>query len=115
MRLSRLVPCTLLAALLAGAATAACVTDDTGAKVCLDAPPRRAVSLYGAFTETLAALGAADTLVARTKSDDSVPALVRLPVVGTGLRPNVEYLLALRPDLVVSRGGKAASAPRTLR
>ena len=28
---------------------------------------------------------------------------------GTGLRPNVEYLLALRPDLVVSRGSRAAS------
>ncbi|MBI5017652.1 MAG: ABC transporter substrate-binding protein [Deltaproteobacteria bacterium] len=107
MRRTPLVFFVLAAALVAGPARAACVTDDTGTRVCLDAPPRRAVSLYGAFTETLAALGAADTLVARTKNDDSVPAVAKLPQVGTGLRPNVEYLLALRPELVVARGGKA--------
>jgi iron complex transport system substrate-binding protein len=32
-----------------------------------------------------------------------------LPSVGTGLRPDVEYLLALRPDLVISRAGRASS------
>jgi iron complex transport system substrate-binding protein len=108
VKLSLLLACALAAAPISGTAHAACVTDDTGTKVCLDAPPQRAVSLYGAFTETLAALGAAGTLVARTKNDDSVAQVARLPVVGTGLRPNVEYLLALRPDLIVSRGGKAA-------
>lgn len=88
---------------------AACVTDDTAQKVCLDGPPKRAISLYGAFTETLAAMGAANTLVARTKSDDNVSELAKLPSVGTGLHPNVELILAMKPDLVISRGGKAAN------
>lgn len=98
----------LLSLFAAAAAQAACITDDTNQKICVDAPPKRAISLYGAFTETLSSLGAAPTLVARTKSDDNVAAVAKLPSVGTGLRPNVELVLALKPDLVVSRSGKAA-------
>jgi iron complex transport system substrate-binding protein len=92
---------------------AACITDDTGVEVCLNGAPQRAVSLYGAFTETLSALGAAGTLVARTKNDDTIPEVAKLPSVGTGLRPNVEYLLALRPELILSRSGRAASEALT--
>lgn len=106
-----LLAAALVAALVgapAGPAGAACVTDDTGTEVCLDHPPTRAVSLYGAFTELLWEVGAGPTLVARTKNDDTIPAVRELPSVGTGLRPNVEYLLAVRPDLVVSRAGHAA-------
>ena len=104
----RAVPLLLLLALAAMPAGAACIEDDTGTRVCLEGAPRRAVSLYGAFTETLSALGAAQSLVARTKNDDTVPEVAKLPSVGTGLRPNVEYLLALQPDLVLCRSGKAA-------
>jgi iron complex transport system substrate-binding protein len=89
-------------------ARAACIVDDTGTRVCVKEPPRRAVSLYGAFSELLAALGAAESLVARTRNDDTVPQVARLPSVGTGLRPDIEFLLALKPDLVVSRSGRAA-------
>lgn len=99
--------------LLSSLANAACVTDDTGEKVCLDAPPKKAVSLYGAWSETLNELGAAGSIVARTKSDDTVPALAALPVVGTGLRPNAELVLALGPDIVVARGSKAGSEALT--
>ncbi|MEW6486527.1 MAG: ABC transporter substrate-binding protein [Thermodesulfobacteriota bacterium] len=87
---------------------AACVTDDTGAQVCLPAPPARVVSLYGAFTELLWELGMGGALVARTSNDDTIPEVAALPSVGTGLRPDVEHLLARRPDLVVSRGGRAS-------
>jgi iron complex transport system substrate-binding protein len=94
-------------------ARAVCIADDSGIDVCLDASPSRVVSLYGAFTEILWEIGAGETLVARTKSDTTIPAVAELPSVGTGLRPNVEYLLALRPDLVVSRASRAASAALT--
>ena len=87
---------------------AACVVDDTDTEVCLEAPPARVVSLYGAFTELLWEIGAGGSIVARTKDDTTVPAVAQLPSVGTGLRPDVELLLALRPDLVVSRGSRAA-------
>jgi iron complex transport system substrate-binding protein len=100
--------------LLSVSAQAACITDDTGEKVCLDAAPTRAVSLYGAFTETLWAVGAGQTLVAKTKSDDTIPQMSALPSVGTGLKPDVEYLLALKPDLVLSRAGKATGETLTM-
>lgn len=101
------VSATLLAA-GAEPSQAACVTDDTGTEVCLDASPARVVSLYGAFTELLWDLGMGGALVARTSNDDTIPEVAALPSVGTGLRPDVEHLLARRPDLVVSRGGRAS-------
>jgi iron complex transport system substrate-binding protein len=91
-------------------AFAGCINDDTGVEVCLDGPPTRVVSLYGAFTETLWELGAGGAMVGRTKNDTTIGELAELPVVGSGLRPDVEYLLALRPQLVISRASKAAGA-----
>lgn len=93
--------------LLPQLAFAACITDDSGEKVCLDAAPLKAVSLYGAWSELLWELGAGQSIIARTKSDTTIPQMEKLPVVGTGLRPNLEYVLALAPDLVLARGGKA--------
>jgi len=49
----------------------------------------------------LVALGLGPQVVARTKGDDC---LKGLPTVGTHLQPNVEMILALRPDLVVQGG-----------
>jgi iron complex transport system substrate-binding protein len=77
------------------------VTDDRGVAVTLAAPPQRIVSLYGGLTEILRALGAADRVVARIQGDETVPGV---PTVGTHLQPNVEMILALKPDLVVQGG-----------
>lgn len=99
--------------LIPSLAFSACITDDVGEKVCLDAPPARVVSLYGAFTELVVELGAGASIIARTKSDDTLEELKDAPVLGTGLRPNVEYIMALRPDLIISRGGKSASEALT--
>ena len=46
-------------------------------------------------------LGLGQLIVARTQGDDS---LKGIPTVGTHLQPNVEMILALRPDLVVQGG-----------
>lgn len=88
---------------------AACITDDTGLEVCLEKPPARIVSLYGAYTEILHKTGLGPAIVGRTKNDTTVPGTENLPVVGTGLKPNVEYIMALKPDLVLARGGKAGA------
>jgi len=77
------------------------IQDDRGHTVSLAAAPRRIVSLYGGLTETLVALGLGQLIVARTQGDDS---LKGIPTVGTHLQPNVEMILALRPDLVVQGG-----------
>jgi cobalamin transport system substrate-binding protein len=86
---------------------AAQITDDRGAAVTLAAPPQRIVSLYGGLTEILGALGAADRVVARIQGDETIKGI---PTVGTHLQPNVEMILALRPDLVV-QGGVAKGMP----
>jgi iron complex transport system substrate-binding protein len=83
------------------------VKDDQGRAMHLSAPPERIVSLYGGLTEILQALGLASRVVARTQSDETLPGL---PAVGTHLQPNVEMIVALRPDLVV-QGGVSKGMP----
>jgi iron complex transport system substrate-binding protein len=77
------------------------VRDDRGQAITLAAPPQRIISLYGGLTETLAALGLANHIVARIQGDAT---LQNIPTVGTHLQPNVEMILALKPDLVVQDG-----------
>ena len=80
----------------------------TGAPPCtLAAPPQRIISLYGGLTEILSALGVADRVVARIQGDETIKGI---PTVGTHLQPNVEMILALKPDLVV-QGGVAKGMP----
>lgn len=82
-------------------AAAAAVVDDAGSEVRLSRPPTRIISLIPAVTELVVALGVADRLVARTEYDHD-PALARLPSVGEGLTPSVEWLVRLHPELVVA-------------
>jgi len=86
---------------------AAEITDDQGATVSLAAPPQRIISLYGGLTEILSALGVGNRIVARTQGDETIKGI---PTVGTHLQPNVEMILALKPDLVV-QGGVAKGIP----
>ena len=86
-------------------------TDDVGRVVRLEAPARRVVALLPAATETLFALGAGDRVVGRTRYDED-PALAHLPSVGGGLDPNLEALVALRPELVVAWESPAGSRLR---
>jgi iron complex transport system substrate-binding protein len=86
---------------------AAQITDDHGTTVPLAAPPQRIISLYGGLTEILSALGAGNRIVALTQGDETIKGV---PTVGTHLQPNVEMILALKPDLVV-QGGVAKGIP----
>jgi iron complex transport system substrate-binding protein len=67
---------------------------------------RRIVSLNPATTELLLALGGGDRLVGRTSWDLYSPAVRRVPDLGNGIRPNVEAVLAQRPDLVILYGSE---------
>ncbi len=88
--------------LLPAAAGAFSVTDQTGRRVTLDAPPRRIVSLVPSVTELVFAIGAQDALVGVTDFCD-YPAAARLkPRVGGMVAPSLETLVALKPDLVVA-------------
>lgn len=77
------------------------VVDDDGRTVTLPHAARRLVSLVPSATETIVALGAGDRLVGRTRYDrDS--SIAALPVVGGGFDPNLETIVGLTPELVVT-------------
>ena len=64
-------------------------------------PAQRIVSLLPSFTELLFAIGAGDRVVGRTQWCDYPLAAQQIPSVGDGLPPNIEAVMARRPDLVV--------------
>ena len=82
------------------------VTDDAGREVVLPQPATRVVALYGAFNEILAGMGMTDRIVARTEADATPPSIAALPVIGTHMRPNLERVLAVKPDLVLQMAGR---------
>jgi iron complex transport system substrate-binding protein len=71
------------------------------ASVAVHAQARRIVSIIPATTEMLFAMGAGDRLVAVGSYDRFPPETQKLPRVGALLDPDVERIIALRPDLVV--------------
>lgn len=97
------------AAVLALAASwAACLhaaqptLDDRGRPVASATAPLRIVSLLPSLTETVCALDACDRLVGIDRySNWPQEPLSKLPVVGGGLDPNVEAIVALKPDVVL--------------
>jgi iron complex transport system substrate-binding protein len=90
------------------------VVDDAGDTVRLTTPAHRVVSLIPASTELLFAVGADSTVVGRTTYCDYPPRAKAVPNLGDGIKPNLEAVLARRPDLVVlyNSGQNAAVAGR---
>jgi iron complex transport system substrate-binding protein len=72
------------------------------------APPQRVVSLLPSLTETVCALGACDRLVGVDRYSTFPPGVRALPQLGGGLDPNIEAIVALRPDVVLMAGSSRA-------
>jgi iron complex transport system substrate-binding protein len=81
------------------------LVDAAGLEVVLPGPAGRIISLVPSATESLRAMGRDDVLVGRTDYDTQAWAGA-LPSVGGGLEPNLEAIVALKPDLVVRFGGE---------
>jgi len=86
------------------------VTDDDGVKVTLTAPPTRIVTFAPSATEVLFALGLGDEVVGVSGKFDDYPKAARsIPEVGGagefGVDPNVEKVVSLDPDLVLTIEG----------
>lgn len=77
------------------------VTDDRGRTVTLAAPPQRVVSLLPSLSETVCELGQCHRLVGVDRYSNFPAALQKLPQMGGGLDPNIEVVVAARPDLVL--------------
>jgi iron complex transport system substrate-binding protein len=100
---SRLLTALALAlTLLPAPAGALTVTDQTGRRVVLPAPPGRIISLVPSVTEILFSIGAQDRLVGVTDFCDYPAEARRKPRVGGMLAPSLEGMVSLKPDLVVA-------------
>lgn len=89
-------------------------TDDFGDTVRVGSVPQRIVSLNPTTTELLYALGAGERLVGRSTYDLFPKEAKTVADLGPALRPNIEAVLAVRPDLVLLYGSNdnKASAQR---
>ena len=91
----------VIALLAASPAVGLTVRDMLGREVVLPGPPARIVSLVPSVTEIVFSLGAQDRLVGRTDFCDYPLAVRTKPSVGGMVNPNLETLVALKPDLVI--------------
>lgn len=83
------------------------IVDDVGHTIQLGKPAQRIISLYGAYNEILASMGLANRLIARTKVDVTPDLIRSLPSIGTHMRPNIEAVLGLEPDLIIQGAGRS--------
>lgn len=79
-----------------------CAEDAQGKKVCLPEPAKRIATLSPGATELMFAAGAGEKVVAVVNHSDYPPAARKIPLVGNHTRIDLEALLALEPDLVIT-------------
>ena len=91
-------------------ASALQITDDRGVVLTFDQPPQRIVSLLPSLTESVCAMEQCQRLVGVDRYSN-YPASVRaLPQLGGGIDPNIEAIVALKPDVVLVSSGSRASS-----
>lgn len=88
----------------AGLAQASTVLDDRQQAVEIARAPQRIVSLLPSLTETVCTLGACQRLVGLDRYSNWPESVQSLPRLGGGLDPQIESILALKPDLVLAAG-----------
>lgn len=117
LRIVRLLAsCALALAPLSAALGAITVVDDAKRAVTLPHPARRIVSLSPHATEILYAAGAGPYIVGVVEYSDYPPEAKRITSVGSGVALDLERIMALKPDLVVSwSSGNSAAQVRKLR
>ena len=77
------------------------VIDEAGRRVVLPNKIDRIVSLAPNLTEIVYAVGAGDHLVGRTSYCDYPPQAKSVPEIGDTMRPSIERIIALKPQLVL--------------
>jgi len=75
--------------------------DDLGRTVSLPVPVHRVVSLAPNLTEIVFAVGGGNLLVGRTSYCDFPPEAKSIPVVGDTGTPNLERIIAVKPQVVL--------------
>ncbi|WP_372825570.1 ABC transporter substrate-binding protein [Polaromonas sp.] len=95
--------------LVANAAQALQLTDDRGTTVTFSQSPQRIVSLLPSLTESVCALEQCQRIVGVDRYSNYPASVRRLPVMGGGLDPNIEGIVALKPDVVLMAVSSRAS------
>lgn len=98
---TRSAPFLILCALACAPRETGSVRDDLSRPV--DVPPHvaRVVTLAPNLTEIVSAIGAGDRIIGTDDFSDEPAAAKALPKVG-GMQPNIEKIVALKPDLVLA-------------
>ncbi len=91
-------------------------TDATGHKVTLRSQPRRIVSLFPSNNETVFAIGAGDQVIAVDQFTSYPKEAAEKPKIkGTYQKFNIEQIVSLKPDLVLSSLGAEQIVDKPLR
>ncbi len=77
------------------------LVDDRGVLVKFDHPPQRIISLLPSITEFVCVLGQCDRLVGVDMFSNYPLSVQALRTLGPGLEPNIEKIIALKPDLIL--------------
>lgn len=77
-------------------------TDQMGRLILVPKDPKRIISLAPNITEILFALDAGERVVGVTEFSNYPPEAQKLPKVGTYIKPNIERMVELSPDLVIA-------------
>ncbi len=85
------------------------ITDDRGVVLRFAQAPQRIVSLLPSLTESICELGECQRLVGVDRYSNWPSAVASLPKVGGGLDPNIEAIVALKPDVVLMATSSRAS------
>ncbi len=80
-------------------------TDALGFITEMDAPPKRIISLAPNITEILFALDLGDRVIGVTRFCDYPPEATRKEKIGGLVDPNLEKIIALKPDLIIGFRG----------
>ena len=85
------------------------VTDDRGVTITFAQTPQRIVSMLPSLTESVCAMEQCQRLVGVDRYSNYPDSLKSLPKLGGGMDPNVEAIVALKPDVVLVAGKSRAS------
>ena len=112
-----LLPALLVLLLCHGAWASRLLADELGRKVEVPDHPHRIVCLAPSVTDAVFALGAGADVVAISDYTKYPAEALKKPSVGSTLRPSVETILALHPDLVlgIETKGQTESAEQITR
>jgi iron complex transport system substrate-binding protein len=87
------------------------VVDDRGKEITIPKRPERIIVAGPAlYAEILVDLGAASRVVGITESPDNPPEFAKVEKLGSVFAPNIEKIIALRPDVIFGASSKPREA-----